>query len=499
MVQGRDSTVPVTLEQMVYHTECVARGNQGSMIIADVPFMGAATLERTLEAATALMQAGANVIKLEGGAWLADAVKVLKRNGIPVCAHLGLTPQAVNAFGGYRVQGKDEHGARELLEAACELDRAGTALFVLECVPRTLSAEITAAVAAPVIGIGAAPECDGQVLVMHDMLGLNPRPARFVKDFMPDGGGDVAGAFRAYHRAVQDGHFPPTNTASDHGTTARRRRSTRARGAMAPRGSYHRAGAHHGQPPRRPSESGARSAAPLRPGGGIDLRQPHPVRPRRGLRRLSAHPGRGRRPAPRGRRGSAVRAHRGGHVPARRQPHLGGRGCPGRLPVRRRPPGPFRGVATVVSKLFNIVQPDVAVFGEKDFQQLAILRRMAAELLFPIRLIGAPTAREADGLAMSSRNGFLTETERARAPLLQQHLQDARRAVEQGERDYRALEKRIAVSLAEHGFDVDYVTVANATTLAPAAAEDRELVIAAAARLGRPRLIDNLTLSLPAA
>ena len=162
-------------------------------------------------------------------------------------------------------------------------------------------------------------------------------------------------------------------------------------------------------------------------------------------------------------------------------------------------PGHFRGVATVVSKLFNIVQPDVAVFGEKDFQQLAILRRMAAELLFPIRLIGAPTAREADGLAMSSRNGFLTETERARAPLLQQHLQDARRAVEQGERDYRALEKRIAVSLAEHGFDVDYVTVANATTLAPAAAEDRELVIAAAARLGRPRLIDNLTLSLPAA
>lgn len=162
-------------------------------------------------------------------------------------------------------------------------------------------------------------------------------------------------------------------------------------------------------------------------------------------------------------------------------------------------PGHFRGVATVVSKLFNIVQPDVAVFGEKDFQQLAILRRMAAELLFPVRLIGAPTAREADGLAMSSRNGFLTETERARAPLLQQHLQDARRAVEQGERDYRALEKRIAVSLAEHGFDVDYVTVANATTLAPAAAEDRELVIAAAARLGRPRLIDNLTLSLPAA
>lgn len=160
-------------------------------------------------------------------------------------------------------------------------------------------------------------------------------------------------------------------------------------------------------------------------------------------------------------------------------------------------PGHFRGVATVVSKLFNIVQPDVAVFGEKDFQQLAILRRMTEELLLPIRIIGAPTAREADGLAMSSRNGFLTESERGKAPLLQQHLQEARRAVEQGERDYRAVEQRVTASLAEQGFDVDYVTVANAATLAPAGPDDRELLIAAAARLGKPRLIDNLTLSLP--
>src|SRR5699024_992777 len=154
------------------------------LIIADVPFMGAATLESTLESATALMQAGANVIKLEGGAWLTETITILKRNGIPVCMHMGLTPQSVNAFGGYRVQGKDEGGARQLMESARALDQAGAALFVLECVPRQLSADITAAVQAPVIGIGAAPECDGQVLVMHDMLGLNPHPARFVKDFM---------------------------------------------------------------------------------------------------------------------------------------------------------------------------------------------------------------------------------------------------------------------------------------------------------------------------
>ena len=208
VIQGRDSTVPVTLENMVYHTECVARGNQGSLVLADVPFLGAATLERILEASGALMQAGANMVKLEGGAWLAEAVTVLKRNGVPACVHLGLTPQAVNAFGGYRVQGKDEQGARELLEAAVTLERAGAAMLLLECVPRALSESITNAVNIPVTGIGAAPECDGQVLVMHDMLGLNASPARFVKDFMAEAGGDVSAAFRAYDRAVKDGQFP---------------------------------------------------------------------------------------------------------------------------------------------------------------------------------------------------------------------------------------------------------------------------------------------------
>ena len=221
VIQGQSSTVPVTLEQMAYHTECVARGNQGSLIIADVPFMGAATLERALETATALMQAGAelvgmgirpiagaNMVKLEGSAWLAESIEILNRNGIPVCAHLGLTPQAVNALGGYRVQGKDDAGANELLEAAKTLDQAGAAMLLLECVPRALSARITREVSVPVIGIGAAPECDAQVLVMHDMLGISPgKPARFVKDFMADNG-DIRAAFKAYDQAVKDGSFP---------------------------------------------------------------------------------------------------------------------------------------------------------------------------------------------------------------------------------------------------------------------------------------------------
>ena len=208
VIQGQSSTVPVTLEQMAYHTECVARGNSGSLIIADVPFMGAATVERALESSTALMQAGANMVKLEGSAWLAESIELLNRNGIPVCAHMGLTPQAVNALGGYRVQGKDDDSATEMLEAARILEQAGAAMLLLECVPRELSTRITQAVNIPVIGIGAAPECDGQVLVMHDMLGISPgEPARFVKNFMTDAS-DIPSAFKAYHEAVLNVSFP---------------------------------------------------------------------------------------------------------------------------------------------------------------------------------------------------------------------------------------------------------------------------------------------------
>lgn len=209
VIQGQVSTVPVSLAQMVYHTECVARGNSGgSLILADVPFMAAATLPRALDAAHALMQAGANVVKFEGGAWLAETVSVLQQNGVPSCVHLGLTPQSVNAFGGYRVQGKDEDAAAQLLAAAQTLDEAGAALILLECVPKALGAAVTAAVRAPVIGIGAGPDCDGQVLVMHDMLGLNPRPARFVQDFMAEAGGDISAAFAAYDAAVRSGTYP---------------------------------------------------------------------------------------------------------------------------------------------------------------------------------------------------------------------------------------------------------------------------------------------------
>ncbi|AJD49601.1 3-methyl-2-oxobutanoate hydroxymethyltransferase [Isoalcanivorax pacificus W11-5] len=209
VMQGHDSTVPVSVDEIAYHTACVARGNHGALLIADVPFLAAATLERALDTSLKLMQAGANVVKIEGAGWLADTVRVLKRNGVPTCIHMGLTPQSVNAFGGYRVQGREQSQAEQMVEDARALEAAGADMLLLECVPRALSRRITESVGIPVIGIGAAPECDGQVLVIQDVLGITQgKTARFVKNFMAEAGGDIAAAIKAYDTAVKDGSFP---------------------------------------------------------------------------------------------------------------------------------------------------------------------------------------------------------------------------------------------------------------------------------------------------
>ena len=207
VLQGHDSTLPVTVADIAYHTRCVASGNQGSLLMADMPFMGAATLQDALDNARTLMQAGAHIIKLEGAGWLAETITVLKRNGVPVCAHLGLTPQAVNAFGGYRVQGRGD-AAQQLIDDAVALEAAGADMLLLECVPRETTLKLLEAVSVPVIGIGAAPECDGQVLVVHDMLGItHGKAARFVKNFMAEAD-SIQDALRAYDAAIKEGRFP---------------------------------------------------------------------------------------------------------------------------------------------------------------------------------------------------------------------------------------------------------------------------------------------------
>ena len=208
VLQGHDSTLPVSIADMAYHTAAVKRGNQGALIVSDLPFMAAATLEQTYASCAQLMQAGAHVVKLEGGAWLADTVQRLNERGIPSCIHLGLTPQSVNVFGGYKVQGRGD-AAQKLFDDCCELAAAGAAMLLLECVPSELASRISQAVEIPVIGIGAGPGADGQVLVLHDMLGLSltGRVPKFVKNFMQDQP-SISSAIAAYVKAVKDGSFP---------------------------------------------------------------------------------------------------------------------------------------------------------------------------------------------------------------------------------------------------------------------------------------------------
>lgn len=212
VVQGHDSTLPVSVADMAYHTANVARANRHALIISDLPFMSYATLPEAIASSRTVMQAGANVVKIEGGSELCDIVATLTKNGVPVCVHLGLTPQSVNVFGGYKVQGKTDEAAQKLLDDCQALVEAGAAMLLLECVPAKLAKMVRERFFVPVIGIGAGVDCDGQVLVMHDMLGVyTKKPARFVKDFLRDTSnqtGDIVGAFRAYHQAVKDGSFP---------------------------------------------------------------------------------------------------------------------------------------------------------------------------------------------------------------------------------------------------------------------------------------------------
>ncbi|MCA7022546.1 MULTISPECIES: 3-methyl-2-oxobutanoate hydroxymethyltransferase [Stenotrophomonas] len=208
VVQGHDSTLPVTVADIAYHTTAVARVLQRALLVADLPFGADATPERAFEASLQLLRAGAEMVKIEGAGFKLDVIRYLVEREIPVCSHLGLTPQSVLTLGGFKVQGRGE-AAERLRADARAVAAAGAALLVLECVPSPLAAQVTADVAIPTIGIGAGPGCDGQVLVMHDFLGLDSghRRPKFVKDFLAEGG-SVAGAVRAYADAVRAGTFP---------------------------------------------------------------------------------------------------------------------------------------------------------------------------------------------------------------------------------------------------------------------------------------------------
>jgi 3-methyl-2-oxobutanoate hydroxymethyltransferase len=205
---GFTSTLPVTVQDVAYHTAAVARGTKSAMIVADMPFGSYGTPQQAFDNAVKLMQAGAHMVKIEGGAWVADTVRFLVDRSVPVCAHLGLTPQSVHSLGGYKVQGKTVESADLLKADALKLQAAGASLLVLEAIPTALGKDTTELLAIPTIGIGAGPDCSGQVLVMHDMLGVFPgRKARFVKNFM-EGQTSIGAAVSAYVTAVKNGSFP---------------------------------------------------------------------------------------------------------------------------------------------------------------------------------------------------------------------------------------------------------------------------------------------------
>ena len=208
IVQGESSTLPVTIEHMVYHTSCVAKGQASAFLIADMPFGSYSTPEQAMLNAAQLMRAGAHMVKLEGGAWLAETVKFLVERSIPVCAHLGLLPQSVHTLGGFKVQGKSTESAQTLINDAKALQEAGAQLLVLEAIPSELGKKVTDAIQIPTIGIGAGPDCSGQVLVMHDMLGAFPgRSPKFVKNFLT-GQSSIEAAFKCYVQEVKTGKFP---------------------------------------------------------------------------------------------------------------------------------------------------------------------------------------------------------------------------------------------------------------------------------------------------
>jgi 3-methyl-2-oxobutanoate hydroxymethyltransferase len=225
LVQGHENTLPVTLDQMVYHTEAVCRANRSSeqqaLIISDLPFMSYNNEEKAIRSAEKLVRAGANMVKLEGGSWLSPIIKKLTLLGIPVCGHIGLTPQSVNKFGGFKVQGKHEIQKKELIDDAKELELAGADFIVLECIPAELAKSITSSLSCSTIGIGAGKHTDAQVLVCYDILGLNKNPPRFVKNFLSDSILDIkfgpstkiknfniSDIFSSFKKYVVEGKYP---------------------------------------------------------------------------------------------------------------------------------------------------------------------------------------------------------------------------------------------------------------------------------------------------
>lgn len=505
VVQGGDSTVAVTMDEMVYHTRMVARAKPRALVLGDMPYMSYhISKKEAVRNAGRLIQAGAEAVKLEGGEKVARTIRAIVRAEIPVVGHVGLTPQAVNRMGGHKVQGRDAESRAQVLADARAVEKAGAFALVLEGVPLDLAREITETLSIPTIGIGAGPHCDGQVLVMHDLLGLDlgeKRP-RFVRKFASLGD-QVTEAIHAYRAEVMEGSFP-SDCESYHAAACSERAGSALREIHAVEDM--RAWAD------RTRAAGLRIA--LVPTMGF-LHEGHLSLVREAKRRgdrvvvsifvnpiqfdreedLTSYPREMERDC-------ALLAREGVDVvfsPAAQSMYA--EDFSSLVDVEKlteglcgsKRPGHFRGVATVVTKLFHAVQPHFAVFGEKDYQQLAVVRRMARDLDFGIEIIGGAVAREPDGLAMSSRNARLSTAGRAAAVCVPRALDVARMAVADGLRDPARVRQILKSALAsEADARLEYGEVVCPDSLEPVRTIDGPVQLAVAVWLDGVRLIDNV-------
>lgn len=518
VVQGESSTLPVTIEEMAYHVKLVARAHTNALVLGDLPFLSYQTSRRdALANAGMLIKAGAEAVKLEGGRSQAATIRALARADIPVVGHIGLTPQSVHRMGGHKVQGRDEEGRQRLLDDARAVADAGAFAVVLEGVPLELGREITAMLEIPTIGIGAGPFCDGQVLVMHDLLGIatgERKMPRFVRRYA--GLGDqVTAAVEAFADDVRRGGFP-SDAESYHAPRAAgaaalprderpagrtleietvagmqrwadRQRALGLRIALVPTMGFLHEG--HLSLVREARQRGDRVVVslfvnPIQFDREEDLLS-YPRDPERD-RRLLADAGADVVFAPHPRE-----MYPDEFVTSVQVDRLTERLCGAHRP------GHFRGVTTVVAKLFHAVKPHVAVFGAKDFQQLQVVRRMARDLDFGVEVVAGEIVREADGLAMSSRNARLDARGRAAARCVPAALDEARLAVGRGTRSAAEVAEVVAGVVArEPRARLEYATTCDPGSLEPLERIDGRAQLAVAVWVDGVRLIDNVLLDV---
>ncbi len=495
MVQlGFDTTVPVTMTDMVRHTSAVRRGAPDSFVVADLPFLAAQiNPDEALRNAGRLMQHGANAVKLEGGFPVVPVVERIVAAGIPVMGHLGLRPQSVHALGGFRRQAKTRQEQQQVIDEGLALQAAGAFSLVLEFVPDELGRDLANALSIPVIGIGAGPDCDGQVLVTHDILGLTgPHAPSFARCYAA-GGRNVIAAAQAFSAEVHAGAFPVRGGRSAPKVVqsiadlrvelANARRAGRSIGLVPTMGALHAGHAALLAEARRQNDFVVASVFvnPLQFDRIEDLEK-YPRTWDADLALFQQH-------------GVDLVFAPTVHdlYPGQQQTFVESPSLSRYLDGEHRP-GHFRGVATVVLKLLNLVQPDRAYFGQKDAQQLAIIRRMVQDFNLPVTVLPVATVRDDDGLALSSRNKHLTAEQRAIAPLLYRALQHAVQLLDNGQSSVSAMRPVVERMFHDQpNLRLEYLEWVDPETLAPVEEISGSVLIAAAIWLGDTRLIDNLS------